>query len=118
MLIEYKNFYGIIESKHYKDFDWDLYLKIYYENGFININFPRQQDKKKGIQVTYKLRGKKKLTIFPKTIEWSFNNQARQFIMNINKKIIDLNSGRDSLFNNIFIEKIFKIYEKKNTSVN
>lgn len=118
VLIEYKNFYGIIESKHYKDFDWDLYLKIYYENGFININFPRQQDKKKGIQVTYKLRGKKKLRIFPKTIEWSFNNQARQFIMNINKKIIDLNSGRDSLFNNIFIEKIFKIYEKKNTSVN
>ena len=115
VILDYKNFYGIIESKHYKDFDWNLYLKIYYENGSININFPRQQDKKKGIQITYKLRGKKKLIISPKITEWSFNTQAAQFISNIDNNKIDINSGKDSLFNNVFIEKIFKFYEKKNT---
>ena len=114
VVLNYGNFYGTIESKHYKDYEWSSYLKLYYDGGYIKILLPPQQEKNKSAKILIKKRDRKIVEINPINRDWSFYNQAKYYIKCLLTKKIQINNSKKSLSNNILIEKIFKFYEKKN----
>ena len=114
VVLKYRNFFGTIESKHYKDYDYDANLKIFFENGYIKISLPPLQNKNRFSKIVIKKRNKKIYLVSIKKNKWSFEKQANAYIDNLYSKKIYINSGGSSLFDNLLIENIFKFYEKKN----
>ncbi len=113
VVLHYDKFYGTLESKHYKDLEWNSYLKLYYEKGYLKIIIPPQQDKKGSAKIFIKKRNQKLIEINPLKRKWSFYNQANYYIKCLLTKKIEVNNSKNSLLNNVLIEKIFKFYEKK-----
>jgi predicted dehydrogenase len=114
VVLNYNSFFGTIESKHYKDYDYDTNLKIFFENGYIKITLPLLHQKNGYAKIIYKKRNESEKTINVKKSKWSFDNQAIQYIKNLYTKKININSGESSLLDNLVIENIFKFNEKKN----
>lgn len=113
VVLDFKNFKCSIETKDYKDDEWDEYLKIYFENGYLQLFTPPQM-KKSGCAyfVVYnRLKLEKKVYKFKS--KWSFFNQSKSFIEDLKKRKNGISSSRDHYEDIKIIEEIWKKWTKK-----
>ena len=93
---------------------WDDYLQIFYEKGYLKINFPPQHIPGKPTNfVFHRVDAGKKNIIYRSNKTWCFDLQAKSFIKDLQLKKIKYNEGSDILKDMLLIENIWKkfIYE-------
>ena len=89
---------------------WDEKFEIYFELGSLKITLPPQHDiKSNATFILEKWNNKYKKIVYNKKHKWSFYYQSRDFIESLmNKRKINLNSGKDALNDMIIVEDIWK----------
>lgn len=93
---------------------WDDYLQIFYEKGYLKINFPPQHIPGKPTNFLFhRVDAGKKNIIYRSNKTWCFDLQAKSFIKDLQLKKIKYNEGSDILKDMLLIENIWKkfIYE-------
>ena len=94
---------------------WDDYLQIFYEKGYLKINFPPQHIPGKPTNFLFhRVNAGKKNIIYKSNKTWCFDLQAKSFIKDLQLKKIKYNEGSDILKDMLLIENIWKkfIYEQ------
>jgi predicted dehydrogenase len=94
---------------------WDDYLQIFYEKGYLKINFPPQHIAGKYTNFLFhRVNAGKKNIIHKSNKTWSFDLQAKSFIKDLESNKITYNEGSDILKDMLLIENIWKkfIYEQ------
>ena len=113
VILDFKKFKCSIETKDYKDDEWDEYLKIYFENGYMQLFTPPQM-KKNGcayFSIYNRLKSEKKVYKFKS--RWSFFHQSKSFIDDIKKRKNGISSSYDHYVDIKIIEEIWKKWLKK-----
>ncbi len=106
--LDYKSFYGTLETTFKKDFEWNEKLELYFENGKLEIRTYPQQKRNAPASVTIKKRGKTVKNIQIKPQSWSFQNQINSIISKVKNKNFAKNNAKECIDDHILIEKIFK----------
>jgi len=102
-----------IETKDYKDDEWDEYVKIYFENGYLQLFTPPQMKKNTSAYFVIYNRLKKIKKYYKFKSKWSFYNQSKSFINDIKKKKNGISSSYDHYEDIKIIEQIWKRWLKK-----
>ena len=90
---------------------WDDYLQIFYENGYLKINFPPQHISGKSTDFLFhRVNVGKKNIIYKSNKTWSFDLQAKSFIKDLELNKIKYNEGSDILKDMLLVENIWKKY--------
>ena len=110
--LDYKSFYGTLETTFKKDFEWNEKLELYFENGKLEIRTYPQQKKNAPASVTIKKRGKTVKNIQIKPQSWSFQNQINSIISKVKNKNFAKNNAKECIDDHILIEKFLRNYEK------
>ncbi len=107
VVFDYKNFYGTLETKFKKDYEWDEELNFYFENGKITIKTYPQQIKNKPAMVIVKKREKKEKLVKIQRLSWSFKNQSLAFVNDLIRNKCNINSAQECIKDIKIIENIF-----------
>ncbi|MAH97752.1 MAG: oxidoreductase [Euryarchaeota archaeon] len=90
---------------------WDDYLQIFYEKGYLKINFPPQHINGKSTNFLFHRvnAGKKNIT-YKSNKTWSFDLQAKSFVKDLELNKITHNEGSDILKDMLLVDNIWKKY--------
>ena len=114
VILNFKNkFKCSIETRDYKDDEWDENVKIYFENGYLQLFTPPQMKKNTSAYFVIYNRSKKIKKSYKFKSKWSFFNQSKSFIDDIKKNKNGISSSYDHYEDIKVIEQIWKKWLKK-----
>ncbi len=116
VLLNYKKSIPVLLTTGFFTKDgWDDYLQIFYEKGYLKINFPPQHIAGKFTNFLFhRTNAGKKNIVYKSNKTWCFDLQAKSFIKDLELNKITHNEGSDILKDMLLVENIWKkfIYEQ------
>lgn len=113
VVLSFKNFNCSVETKNYKDEEWDENITIYFENGFLKLYTPPQMKMNSSAYFYLYNRKTKKKKIYRFNSKWSFHYQSKEFINNLKLKKNGISSSFDHIKDISLIENIWKRWLKE-----
>lgn len=110
-ILSYKDFNVSFETGHVSSKFWDEEIKVYFENGWVEIYPPPPLLRNVPADVKiYKAGNIQKVEVPYSSWTWSFKNEAQHFIKCIVEDKSPRSDGKDSLKDMIIIEEIYKSF--------